>query len=222
MNEQTFPAERRTILGKKVKQLRRAGQVPGVVYGPVVDGTVPVAVDRREFDRFYQSAGHSTLFTLKWNGGEQTVFIREVQADPVRRDPLHIDFFAPNLREALRTMVPIVLHNANDEAEGVLTQVRSEVEIEGLPTAIPHQIDADISGLAEVGDSLRAGDLTLPEGVILIADEDELLVTLSAETQEEPGPVEEEEELEEGEEAAEGEDGDEDAADASGDSEDES
>lgn len=220
MNEQTFPAERRTLLGKKVKQLRRAGQVPGVVYGPVVDGTVPVTVDRREFDRFYQTAGHSTLFTLKWDGGEQTVFIREVQADPVRRDPLHIDFFAPNLRMVLRTMVPIVLHNANEEAEGVLTQTRSEVEIEALPTAIPHQIDADISGLAEVGDSLRAGDLTLPEGVTLIADEDELLVTLSAETQEEPEPVEEE--LEEGEEAAEGDEGDEDATEVSGDSEDES
>ena len=202
MNETTFQAERRTVLGKKVKQLRRAGQVPGVVYGPVVEGAVPVTVNRREFDRFYQTTGHSTLFTLQWDGGEESVFIREVQADPVRRDPLHIDFFAPNLRVVLRAMVPIVLHHPNPEAEGVLTQTRSEVEVEGLPTNIPHQIDADISAMAAVGDALRAGDLTLPAGVTLIADEDELLAHLAAETAEEPEPVEEAEELEEGEEAA--------------------
>ena len=179
-------AERRTTLGKQVKQLRRQGLVPGIVYGPVVAETVPVTVDRREFGRFYQANGHSTLFTLRWDGGEESVFIHEVQEDPIKRVPLHVDFFAPNLRKLLRAMVPIVLHNPNPDAEGVLTQLRTEIEVEGLPTDIPHQVDAEISGLVAVGDTLRVSDLTLPAGVTAVTDAEEPLAHLSAETVEEP------------------------------------
>lgn len=186
MSEIELRAERRTVVGKQVKRLRREGRVPGVVYGPVVSETVPVTVDRRDFVRFYQTNGHATLFTLRWDGGEQPVFIREVQQDPVKRAPLHVDFFAPNLRKALRAMVPLVLHNPDPNAEGVLSQLHTEVEVEGLPAAIPHQIDADISGLSAVGDALRVADLALPEGVIFITDPDEPLVNLAAETVEEP------------------------------------
>ena len=198
MDGLTLSAERRTVLGKQVKRLRREGRVPGIVYGPVVSETVPVSVDRRDFDRFYRSAGHSTLFTLRWDGGEETVFIREVQQDPIKRAPVHVDFFAPNLRKALRTMVPLVLHHANPNAEGILTQLRTEIEVEGLPRAIPHQIEADISGLVAVGDALHIGDLQLPEGVTATHDASEVLASLAAETVEE---VEEVAEVEEGAEA---------------------
>lgn len=186
MDGLVLTAERRTVLGKQVKQLRRQGRVPGVVYGPVVSETVPVTVDRREFDRFYRVNGHSTLFTLRWAGGEESVFIHEVQQDPVKRSPLHVDFFAPNLRKALRAMVPVVLHHPNADATGVLSEVRTEVEVEGLPTALPHQIDIDISGLVEVGDALFVRDVTLPSGVDAITDGDEMLVHLVAETAETP------------------------------------
>src|SRR5262245_35570722 len=92
MADLVLRAEPRTVVGKKVKQLRREGKIPGVVYGPVVEGTIEVSVNRREFDKFFLSAGHSTLFTLEWDGAKQPVFIREVQLEPVRHDPLHIDF----------------------------------------------------------------------------------------------------------------------------------
>ena len=191
MDELTLRAERRTLLGKQVKRLRREGRVPGIVYGPVVAETIPVTVDRREFDRFYQTNGHATLFTLRWSDGAQPVFIREVQEDPIKRAPVHVDFFAPNLRKALRAMVPLVLHHPNPDAQGVLTQLRTEIEVEGLPRAIPHQIDADISGLTAVGDALHVGDLTLPAGIIAVTAPDELLVSLAAETVvEEPEVVE--------------------------------
>lgn len=201
MDEIVLGAERRTVIGKQVKRLRRDGRVPGVVYGPVVSETVPVSVDRRDFDRFYRTNGHATLFTLRWDGGEQTVFIREVQQDHIRRAPIHVDFFAPNLRKALRALVPLVFHHQNADADGVLTQLRGEVEVEGLPAAIPSQIDADISGLAAVGDGLHVADLTLPDGVVAITDGEELLVHLVAEAA--PEPTEETtEETEAGDEAA--------------------
>jgi large subunit ribosomal protein L25 len=201
MADLVLRAEPRSVVGKKVKRLRREGRIPGVVYGPVVEGTVQVSVDRREFDKFYHRAGHSTLFTLEWDGAKQPVFIREVQLEPVRHDPLHIDFFAPNLLKELTASVPVVLHNPNQNAEGILNHVHTEIQLRGLPTAMPHQIDADISHLVQVGDALRVADLALPEGIAAVTHEDDVIVSLVAQYVE---PVEEVEEEEvEGEEAAE-------------------
>jgi len=186
-----FAARRRTIVGKKVRQLRREGLVPGIVYGPVVAGTVPVSVDRREFLKFYQTNGHSTLFVLRWEDGDESVFIREVQQDPVRREPLHVDFFAPNLRMPVRAIVPIAFHNPSNTIDGMLAEIRTEVEVEALPANIPHQIDIDVSQLIHPGDAIRVGDLNLPDGVTAVTAEDETIVQIEAVYQE-PEEVEEE------------------------------
>lgn len=180
MANQEFPAQRRTVLGKQVKRLRREGLIPGVVYGPVVEGTVPVSVDYREFVKFYQRTGHSTLFDLRWEDGSQSVFIREVQNDPVKRTPVHIDFFAPNLLRPVRAMVPLVLRNPPQLTAAVLTEARTDIEVEALPSSIPHQIDVDISGLVQPGDAIRVGDLILPENVTAVTDVGELLVLIEA------------------------------------------
>lgn len=192
-NELILMAEPRTVLGKQVKALRRQGLVPGVVYGPAVGETIQVSVGRRELERFYLAHGQATLFTLSWDGGSQQVFIKEVQVEPVRRAPLHVDFFAPNLNRDLTARVPVVLHHLSPTADGVLTQLLDEVEVRARPATIPHQIDADISGLLHPHDSLRAGDLALPDDVILITDPETVIATLVAETVQE---------VEEGEEAA--------------------
>jgi large subunit ribosomal protein L25 len=193
-----FEAQRRTLLGKKVKQLRREDRIPGVVYGPLVTETVPVTVDRRQFAKFYQTNGHSTLFTLRWEDGQESVFIREVQMHPVRRDALHIDFFAPNLRKPVRAVVPLVFHNPVHTAEGVLTEARTGIEVEALPALIPHQLDVDVSGLERPGDVLRVGDLALPDGVVAITGADEIVAQMeSVYVAPEPG-----EEVEATEEAA--------------------
>jgi large subunit ribosomal protein L25 len=183
MDELILMAEPRTVVGKQVKRLRREGLVPGVVYGPGLsgDGTVQVSVSQREFDRFYMAHGHSTLFTLSWNGGNQQVFIREVQEEPVKRVPLHIDFFAPNLQKALIASIPVVLRHLPDHHAGVLTQVRSEIEVSGLPAELPHEIGFDASGFVNVGDALHVGDLVLPPGVTVITPADELIALIAAE-----------------------------------------
>jgi large subunit ribosomal protein L25 len=184
MASQEFAAQRRTVVGKKVKRLRREGLVPGIVYGPVVEGTVPVSVDRREFLKFYQANGHSTLFVLRWEDGDQSVFIREVQQDPVRREPLHVDFFAPNLRMPVRAIVPLAFHNPSNVIDGMLAEIRTEVEVEALPASIPHQIDIDVSMLIHPGDAIRVGDLNFPRGVTAATAEDETIVQVEAVYQE--------------------------------------
>ncbi|CAN5729406.1 MAG: 50S ribosomal protein L25 [Thermomicrobiales bacterium] len=199
-------AEPRDIIGKKVKRLRRAGLVPGVVYGPVVSENVSVSVNRRDFEKFFQQNGHSTIVSLEWDGGKQPVLIREVQIDPVTRAPLHVDFFAPNMTAVLRQFVPIVLHHPAQHA-GVLQTVQTEAEVEALPANLPHQLDVDISGLLAVGDAIHFSDLTLPDNVILITNPEELIASLVPEAAEEAEEAAEEAEGEDVE-GAEGEDAD--------------
>lgn len=199
MDALMLKAERRSVLGKQVRRLRREGRLPGIVYGPAVTETVPVTVDTRDFDRFYRNTGHSTLFALTWDGGTQSVFIREVQIHPVKRTTVHVDFFAPNLRQEMTGSVPVVFHHPNADAEGVLNSVRNEIEVRGLPTNFPHQIDADVSNLVHVGDALHVSDLTLPEGVTAVTADDELLAHIVAERGAEPvDEAAEEPEAEEG------------------------
>jgi large subunit ribosomal protein L25 len=196
-------AEPRTVVGKKVKRLRREGFVPGVVYGPGLStgGTIQVSVNRRDFDRFYMAHGHSTLFTIQWSEGQQQVFIREVQLDPVKRTAVHIDFFAPNLRTALVASVQVVLRHPDERHAGILTQTRADIEISALPRDFPQEITADASHLSNVGDALRVSDLVLPPGVTAVTAADELVAMITAGSVEEPA-----EEAPEAEEpAAEGE-----------------
>lgn len=194
-DELILMAEPRTVHGKKVKRLRRDGLVPGVVYGPVVDETVSVSVNNRVFSKFFMQHGHSTIFTLKWDGGSQPVLIREVQHDPVRQDILHVDFFAPNMNVLLRQSVPLTLHNHVEvEAGGVMQTILTEIEVEALPSDLPHEIAADISGLVSVGDSIHVSDLEAPEGVTIITDDSELIASVIVEA----APIEDEDVEEEG------------------------
>lgn len=187
-------AEPRTVVGKKVKQLRRAGLVPGVVYGPGLgdNTTIQVSVDQREFVKFYLAHGFSTLFGLNWESKSEQVFIRDVQIEPVKRTPVHVDFFAPNLRKVLIASVPVVLRHADARHEGVLTQLRTEIEISALPRDFPHEIALDASHLSAVGDSLKVGDLTLPKGVTAVTDADELIALISPEAAQEAAAAAEE------------------------------
>ena len=188
MVELILRAEPRTLVGKKVKQLRRAGRLPGVVYGPLLTQPTSVTVDMRELARFYQSFGASTLFRLTWEGGEEQVFIREVQVDPVKHTPVHVDFFAPNLRKDVTASVPLAFSEENEAATGILSVVLSEIAVTGLPSRIPSQIDVDITGLAEIGDAIRIADLDLPTGITTDLHEDEVVAHRVAEAAPEPEP----------------------------------
>ncbi|HYJ13718.1 MAG TPA: hypothetical protein VEW66_09005, partial [Thermomicrobiales bacterium] len=112
--------------------------------------------------------------------------------DPVTRNSLHVDFFAPNMRVVLSQTIPVVISHVGIH-EGVLQTVLSEVMVEALPANLPHQIDADASGLVNIGDTIHAKDLPLPTGVALITDGEELIASLIAEAVEEADETEAEE-----------------------------
>lgn len=184
MPNQQLAARRRERMKKKVELVRRAGLVPGVLYGPAVSGTQPVSVVEREFDRVYRHAGASTLVDLVVEDGPtRPVLIHDVQYDAMRRVPLHIDFLALDMKVELTLPVPLHLRGEAPAVQihnGILTQLFTELEVRCLPDNIPHAIEVDISALTEIGAQLTAAELPLPAGVVLMSPPDELILKIEA------------------------------------------
>jgi large subunit ribosomal protein L25 len=188
MSQPTLMAEPRDVVGKKVKRLRKEGLLPAVIYGPAMEDTSSITVDQKTFIKLFMRYGHSTLIELELDGTVHTVFIREVQMNPVRRDPIHVDFFAPNLRKIITSPVPLALQNT-PEGPGVFQTLLSEVMLEGLPREIPSRIVVDCSNLKAIGDTIRVGDLDIPNDVTLMTNPDEMVASLIPQA-EEPGEEE--------------------------------
>jgi large subunit ribosomal protein L25 len=178
MSQPTLSAEERTIVGKKVKNLRKQGLVPAVVYGPGLKDTVQISVNEKIFSKFYQVHGHSTLLKLNSGGKNYQVLIRDVQVDPVRRNPVHVDFFAPNLMRETTSSVPLMLINT-PEGPGIFNPQLSELHVSGLPREIPARIEVDCSSLQAEGDSIRVSDLVIPGGITVLTNADEVVASLT-------------------------------------------
>jgi large subunit ribosomal protein L25 len=178
MSQPTLSAEERTIAGKKVKNLRKQGLVPAVIYGPALKETVQVSVNEKIFSKFYQVHGHSTLFELSSEGKKYQVLIRDVQVDPVRRNPIHVDFFAPNLQKETTASVHLMLINIPD-GPGIFNPVLSELNVSGLPREIPARLEVDCSVLQNEGDQLRVSDLESPAGITVLTGADEVIASLT-------------------------------------------
>jgi large subunit ribosomal protein L25 len=176
----SLAARPREAFGRHVHALRRAGQVPAVVYGHR-QAAISIQAEAKEIDRIWQRAGRTHLVDLRVEGQPlMRVLIRELQRSPRNGRPLHADFFAVNLLEKLTAEVPLVLTGdspaVTDLKVGQLLQTMNTVKVECLPTDLPPQITVDVSGLGAVDDSITVGDLTLPQGVTLVSAEDSEVV----------------------------------------------
>ena len=162
----TLEVEKREGHGKNgARRLRAAGRIPAVVYGSrkgKVREAVPVAVDPKEVMRILHSeSGANTLITLKLEGAESRVMVKEYQLDPITHKLLHADFFELAMDRAITVTVPIAVRG---EAAGVKQQgglldfVTREIQVQCLPTDIPSQIDVDVSELM-LHQAIRLRDL---------------------------------------------------------------
>lgn len=198
MNDQlTIEVAPRSATGKNAnRRLRAGGQIPGIVYGAGRD-SVPVAVDRRTvLDLMREAGDENAIYVLKLSGTDKSrhVMIRDMDVHPVTRQVRHIDFQRILLTEKLRVQVPIEVVGTPTGVKnegGVLDFVTREVEVECLPTDIPHHFEVEVSEL-HLGQHLEAKDLTIPEGVELVESPERVIVSVSV-----PRMVVEEEEEEE-------------------------
>jgi len=179
MADLTLTAELGRPIGSRSSgRLRVAGKIPGVVYGHGND-PVPVAVDARALRAVLNTeAGMNALITLEMDGARQLAMAKEVQRHPVRNTVTHIDFLAISRDEVITTDVPITLVGEPTEllrADGVVDHQLFNLTVNAKPGSIPNVIEIDISGLA-LGDSIRVGDVALPEGVTTDADVEAAIV----------------------------------------------
>lgn len=196
-----LPVIVRSEVGKgAARRLRAAGQIPAVVYGRGME-SLPVTVDAALFARSVrETAWFSTLLKLRVEGAgvedpDPSVMIVAVQREPVWQRPLSIDFHRISLQEKLHTHLPVIHINQSPGVRvgGILEQLAHEVLIECLPSDLPDHLEVDISGL-EIGDSLRAKDLTPPPGVAILTPADEVIIVVAPPVRLEevaPTPVEE-------------------------------
>jgi large subunit ribosomal protein L25 len=165
--EATLEAIKRDGRGKnEARRLRALGRVPAVVYGARKEGQapegVPVAVDPKVVLRILHSdSGANTLISLKLDGAESRVMVKEYQLDPVSHQLLHADFYQLAMDKAIVVTVPIVLHGEPKGVKlqgGVLDFVTREIQVLSLPTDIPEHIDVDVSDLV-LHQAVRLRDL---------------------------------------------------------------
>lgn len=220
-------ASERTGRGKNdTRRLRVDGFTPAVLYG---DGeSTSLAVPIKTVDYTLTHYGDNALYDLDFGEGVQTARVVDAQRNPVTGRLVHVDFAPVDMTERIEVTVPLtVIGEARgiEEDEGVLTQVAYEIQVESLPGNIPQEIEVDVTSLG-MNENLTLGDITMPEGVVLISDPEDTAATVTPpdiitdEDLEAAGVVEDEsdEELAEGEEAAEGEEGEESEGEESGDS----
>jgi large subunit ribosomal protein L25 len=186
----------RQVLGKKVKQLRRAGTIPVHMYGPGTDSR-PLQCEQRDLLLALASAGGNTpiIVTVQGEGDEQLTFAREIQWHPLRGDLLHVDFLAVQATQRVAAQVPISLIGESPgarEVGGSTIQQMRELSVEALPLDIPHEVEVDLAQLTDPNGVIRAADLALAANVTLLSDPDDVVVRIEAAVAEEPEPAEEE------------------------------
>ena len=196
---------------REARRLRRAGLVPGVLYGGTDSETVSFKVGARELRQLL--VGGQALFDLKVGDAKPLpVIVKDQQLHPVREDLLHIDLLEVRLDEKIQAPVTIELTGGEEapgvKEGGVLEHVTRELNIEALPTDIPDNIVVDVSGL-DIAATMPLSDLTPPAGVSFLDPDETVIATVVVPTEVEEPEVEEETELvgEDGEpiEAPEGE-----------------
>lgn len=200
MDRLDLKAQNRTILGKKVKKLRRDGLIPAHVFGHKIT-TEHISVNLADFLKTYREVGETGLINLKIGEDRiRPVLIRAVQLDPVRNEPLHIDFYQVNLKEKVTVPVPVVLIGEEPElvhmGEAVVIQSVNEVEVEALPADLPEKIKVDISGLKQIGEVILVSQMNIPAGVIVLADPATVVTKLDSAVTEEMKKLLEEQQVE--------------------------
>lgn len=200
----------RKVFGREVRKLRREGVLPANLFGKKIKSEA-LALPLKEFAKIYEQVGETGLVDLKTDGKSHSVLIHNVQLDPVKNEPIHVDFHEVSLTEKTKARIPIEFVGeapAVEQKIGILIQPLSEVEVEALPTDLPEKIQVDISSLKAVDESLTVADLKVDtKTVTVLADKDEVVVKIEPPAKEEvvtPPPTEGVEAPAEGEVPAEG------------------
>ena len=166
------------------RRLRASGMTPAVLYGDGDGDSTSLAVETRTLDYTLTHYGDNALYDIDLGSGSSTARVVDAHRDPVSGLLVHVDFAPVNMREKIEVTVPLTIvgEAAGSEEGGVLQQVAYEIQVETLPGDIPQEITLDVTPLG-MNENLTLGDLTLPEGVELLSDPEEVAATVTQPTE---------------------------------------
>ena len=170
----------REPLGKRSRRLLREGKLPAIVYGHNTEPT-PITLDRLEFQKVFIKSGRTHLVDLAIDGRMGKVLVREIQTHPRRLGPIHVDFYQVNLEEKIEVEVPVHLVGESGpvkQGDADILQPMHSIRVECLPSDIPESFEVDITALEEIEAELRVADITVPKGVTVLDDPEELVVKI--------------------------------------------
>ena len=159
---QTLTAQKREILGKKVKNLRKDGLMPAVIYGSKKEST-PIILKEKDFVKVWKFAGESSVLELEVDGKKENVLIHDIAFDPLKDNPIHADFLAVEMNKPIKVNVKINFFGESPAVKmgGSLLKVLHELQIEALPKNLPQEINIDISSFSDMGSSLKVEDIKI-------------------------------------------------------------
>ncbi|WP_026074234.1 50S ribosomal protein L25 [Brevibacillus massiliensis] len=171
----TITAEKRALHGKSgAKKIRKAGRVPGVLYGADQESQL-LQVDGRQLVAMIRANGINRPFRLKVGAAEVPVMIAEMQQKPMLPDILHIDFKQINMNQGISASVPLVLTGKPDSGQAMLHA--HEITVNCLPSDIPAELPISVEGL-HVGDTVTVADLKGLKNVEILQEPGAVLVTI--------------------------------------------
>jgi large subunit ribosomal protein L25 len=183
MEQFELVAAPRQVIGKQVKALRRAGQVPAILYGRNV-APVPLQLEAKSLNRVLSRVGQSRLIKLSVQGQREPhmALARAIHREPITGSLYHVDFLAVSMTEKIKVQVPVVLIGespAVQRGEGVLVQAINSVEIECLPGDLMDAIRIDVSTLDKVDAQIAVKDLKVSAGIEILAGLDEMVARVT-------------------------------------------
>ncbi len=169
--------KKRSVLGKKVKKLRKEGILPANIYGrDMKSSAVELPLD--SFLSVFSKVHETGLVDLAYDGQTIPVLIHNVQIDPRTQTPVHADFFKVNLKEKIKAHIPIVAvgePKAVADKTGLLEQPVSELEVEALPTDLPEKIEVNVEQLTKVDDQIIVSDIKVADEITILSDQSQVV-----------------------------------------------
>ena len=182
MESETLALSQRSVLGKKVKRLRRQDITPAHMYGSGIEAQA-LQGDGAALRRLLPRVGTNIPVSVQVEGSdaENICFVREVQRHPVTEDVLHIDFIRVDVTQTISAEVPITLTGVAPATQqgGTLLQPLTTLLVEALPMNIPASIEADVSGLDDFEKSIVVSDIAVAANVTVLTDSDEFVARVS-------------------------------------------
>ena len=175
----SLTAQPRTVIGKKVKALRRTGVTPLHLYGPGID-SLSLQADTRTLIRTLTEAGRSRPIEVQVEdgGGRHLAFVRDIQFHGVSGEVLHVDLLRVDVEATTRVAVPVVLQGEAPAVRlkgGSLIQGLHTVLVEAKPLEVPEVISVDVAALEEFDNVLRVADISVAEGITVLTDADQMV-----------------------------------------------